>query len=146
FILFLAAVGVLSQGVVLDKDNPASTIFHTAAGEVGLKIFGVVLWSAATPSVVGASYTSVSFVKTFHSWLSGNERICISVFIVLTTCVFILIGKPKELLLMAGAVNGIILPIALGIILLAATKKNIMKGYRHPVWMQAAGWMVVMVM
>jgi len=137
---------VLSQGVTVDRDNPASTIFHTAAGEAGLRIFGIVLWSAAISSVVGASYTSVSFFKTFHPWLAKHERLCISVFIVLTTCIFVLIGKPRELLLFAGALNGLILPVALAIILIAATKKRIMKGYRHPLWMQAAGWIVVAVM
>ncbi len=146
FILFLAAVGVLAQGAVLNKDNPASTIFQFAAGEVGLRIFGVVLWSAAISSVVGASYTSVSFFKTFHPWLAKHERLCISIFIILTTCIFVLIGKPREILLFAGAINGLILPIALSIMLIAATKKRIMKGYKHPVWMQLAGWIVVVVM
>ena len=146
FVLFLAAVGVLSQGAVLDKDNPASTVFHSAAGEIGLRIFGIVLWSAAISSVVGASYTSVSFFKTFHPLLAKYERLCISVFIVLTTCIFILVGKPKELLLFAGAINGLILPVALSLILVAATKKRIMKGYHHPIWMQSAGWIVVAVM
>jgi Mn2+/Fe2+ NRAMP family transporter len=146
FVLFLAAVGVLAQGAVLDKDNPASTIFHFAAGETGLRIFGIVLWSAAISSVVGASYTSVSFFKTFHPLLAKHERLCISIFIILTTCIFVFIGKPKELLLFAGAINGLILPVALAIILLAATKSRIMKGYKHPLWMQLAGWIVVAVM
>jgi len=146
FILFLAIVGVLSQGFSLDKDNPASTVFYVAAGETGLRIFGIVLWSAAISSVIGASYTSVSFFKTFHPLLAKYERTCISVFIILTTCLFVFIGKPKELLLFAGAINGLILPVALSIILLAATKSHIMKGYKHPLWMQAAGWIVVAVM
>ncbi len=146
FILFLAAVGVLAQGAVLDQNNPASTVFSFAAGEIGLRIFGVVLWSAAISSVVGASYTSVSFFKTFHPWLGKHERLCISVFIILTTVVFVLIGKPRELLLFAGAINGLILPIALSIMLIAATKRRIMKGYKHPLWMQLAGWAVVAVM
>jgi len=146
FVLFLAIVGVLSQGFSLDKDNPASTVFYVAAGDIGLRIFGVVLWSAAISSVVGASYTSVSFFKTFHPALVKQERLCISVFIILTTIVFVGIGKPKELLLFAGAINGLILPFALSIILFAATKNNIMKGYKHPVWMQLAGWIVVAAM
>lgn len=146
FVLFLAAVGVLSGGVILNKDNPASTVFYAAAGEAGLRIFGIVLWSAAISSVVGASYTSVSFFKTFHPLLAKHEKICISAFIILTTCLFVLIGKPKELLLFAGAINGLILPIALAIILIAATNKKIMKGYDHPLWMQVAGWLVVLVM
>lgn len=146
FVLFLAIVGVLSQGFSLDKDNPASTVFHVAAGEIGLRIFGVVLWSAAISSVVGASYTSVSFFKTFHPALAKHERLCISIFIILTTIIFAAIGKPKELLLFAGAINGLILPFALSVILFAATKSKIMNGYKHPLWMQLAGWIVVAAM
>ncbi len=146
FILFLAVVGIVSKGIILDKDNPASTVFHAAAGNIGLRIFGIVLWSASVSSVVGSSYTSVSFFKTFHPALARHERMYISVFIILTTFIFVLIGKPAELLLLVGAINGLILPVALSIILIAATKKNLMNGYKHPVWMQTAGWIVVIFM
>jgi Mn2+/Fe2+ NRAMP family transporter len=146
FILFLAAVGVLIHGVILDRDNPAATVFGTAAGNAGLKIFGIVLWSAAISSVVGASYTSVSFFKTFHPTFQKHERICISLFIIITTAIFVSIGKPKMVLILAGIVNGLILPVALAIILIAATKPRLMKGYKHPAWMLAAGWMVVAAM
>jgi Mn2+/Fe2+ NRAMP family transporter len=146
YVLFLAAVGVLVHGVVLDRENPAGTIFRSAAGAVGFRIFGVVLWSAAISSVVGASYTSVSFFKTFHPLFARHERWCISVFIVLTTCIFVFIGKPRMLLILAGVVNGLILPVALAIVLVAATRPALMKGYRHPLWMQLAGWIVVVAM
>ena len=63
-----------------------------------------------------------------------------------STLVFILVGQPVKLLIMAGALNGLILPVALAVVLLAATRKRLMNGYRHPVWMQAAGWLVVGVM
>ena len=146
FVLFLAVVGVVQKGIVLDKDNPAATVFSSAAGRIGLNIFGIVLWSAAISSVVGAAYTSVSFFKTFHPFFQKHERWCISVFIVLSTLIFVLVGKPKQLLILAGAVNGLILPVALAIVLLAARKKVLMKGYQHPLWMQLAGWIVVMAM
>jgi Mn2+/Fe2+ NRAMP family transporter len=145
-ILFLAIVGVVQQGVTLDKDNPAATVFGSAAGQFGLRIFGIVLWSAAISSVVGAAYTSVSFFKTFHPFFQRNERWCISIFIIISTAVFVFIGKPKQLLIFAGAINGLILPIALAIILIAASKTKLMKGYKHPLWMQVAGWIVVAVM
>lgn len=146
FVLFLAVVGVVQKGVVLDKDNPAATVFGSAAGEMGLRIFGIVLWSAAISSVVGAAYTSVSFFKTFHPAFQRYERWCISVFIVLSTLVFVFVGKPTQLLILAGAVNGLILPVALALILVAATQKRLMKGYTHPLWMQVAGWLVVAAM
>ncbi|MEJ7823699.1 MAG: divalent metal cation transporter, partial [Chitinophagaceae bacterium] len=146
FILFAAVVGVLSQGAILDNNNPAGSIFQSAAGQIGFKIFGVVLWSAAISSVIGASYTSVSFFKTFHPVFEKYERWFISLFIIITTIIFVLVGKPRELLILAGAVNGLILPIALAVILIAATKKRLMKDYRHPLWMQLSGWFVVVAM
>jgi len=146
YILFLAVVGVVAKGIMLDRNNPAATVFQSAAGQMGFRIFGVVLWSAAISSVIGAAYTSVSFFKTFHPLFIKHERLCISTFIILSTILFVWIGKPKQLLILAGAANGLILPIALGIILLASTKTKLMKGYRHPLWMQLCGWAVVAVM
>ena len=146
YVLFLAALGVLAQGVSLDADNPPASVFKHAAGEFGLRIFGVVLWGAAISSVVGAAYTSISFLKTLHPLIARYERWCISIFIVLSTLIFCWIGKPKQLFIAAGVVNGLILPVGLAIVLVAASKSNLMKGYRHPLWMQAAGWTVVAVM
>jgi len=146
YILFLAVVGVVTKGIVLDVNNPAATVFKSAAGQIGLRIFGVVLWSAAISSVIGAAYTSVSFFKTFNPVFAKYERWCISVFIILSTLIFIWLGRPKQLLIFAGGVNGLILPIALAIILVAATKPKLMNGYRHPLWMQVCGWVVVVVM
>ncbi|WP_245999726.1 NRAMP family divalent metal transporter [Paraflavitalea soli] len=146
YVLFLAVLGVVVQGVVLDANNPPASVFKHAAGELGFRIFGVVLWSAAISSVVGAAYTSVSFFKTFHPVFVKHERLCISVFIILSTVIFVWIGKPKQLLIAAGIVNGLILPIGLAIILIAAMNRTLMKGYRHPVWMQLSGWAVVIVM
>jgi Mn2+/Fe2+ NRAMP family transporter len=142
-ILFLAALGVVSHGIALDKINPASTVFLAAAGDTGYKFFGIVMWSAAITSVVGASFTSVSFIKTFHPAIEKNYRVLISFFIIISTLVFVSIGKPKELLITAGLVNGFILPVALAIILIASLKTSIMGSFRNPLLLQIAGWIVV---
>ncbi|MFC7666337.1 NRAMP family divalent metal transporter [Hymenobacter humi] len=146
FVLFLAIVGVLTHGAVLEAENPAAGVFRAAAGEIGFRIFGVILWSAAISSVVGAAYTSVSFFKTFHPIFERYERVCISAFIMLSTAIFVLVGKPTQLLVFAGAINGLILPIALAIVLVAATSRRLMGAYHHPRWMLAAGWVVVVIM
>lgn len=145
-ILFLAALGVVAGGALLDSANPPASVFRIAAGELGYLFFGVVMWSAAITSVVGASYTSVSFLKTFHSSIEKNERWIISFFILLSTLVFVWIGKPVQLLLAAGALNGLILPVGLGCILVASRQSRLMGDYKHPLWMQMAGWIVVMAM
>ena len=70
----------------------------------------------------------------------------ISIFVIFSTIIFVMIGNPVKLLLLAGAVNGLILPVALALILLAAGRQSLMKGYRHPLLLQLMGWLVVAVM
>ena len=143
FTLFFAALGIVSQGITLAAGNPASTVFQSAAGKLGYVFFGIVLWSAAITSVVGASYTSVSFWKTLVPAVAQYEKWVISIFIIISTLIFCLAGNPVKLLVMAGAVNGIILPLALAIMLIASYRRDSNTQYRHPVWLQVAGWIVV---
>jgi Mn2+/Fe2+ NRAMP family transporter len=146
FILFFAVLGVIWHGGILNENNSAASVFQLAAGIAGYRFFGFVMWCAAITSVVGASYTSVSFFKTLHPFVEKNQRSIITSFIIVSTLFFLLLGKPQSLLIVAGAVNGIILPVALAIILLAARSKKITGTYRHPVWMQVVGWLVVILM
>ena len=78
FLLFLAILGVVSSGVVIDVSgkgaNPAAQAFQAAAGEFGLRVFGLVLWAAAITSVIGAAYTSMSFLSAFKSDISERAR------------------------------------------------------------------------
>ena len=145
-VLFLAALGVVAKGLALDSSNPPASVFQLAAGEVGYKLFGIVMWAAAITSVIGAAYTSVSFIRTFHKSIETYHRWIIVVFIIISTIVFISIGKPVKTLILVGALNGLILPISLGVMLVAAYKRNIVGDYKHPLWMTIFGGIVVIVM
>jgi Mn2+/Fe2+ NRAMP family transporter len=146
FCLFLAALGVITMGMSIDDANPPASVFQNAAGAVGLRIFGVVMWAAAITSVVGAAFTSVSFLKTLNSRLDKNNNYLVIGFIIFSTVIFLAVGRPVNLLVWAGTINGFILPIGLSLVLLAARKKAIMGEYAHPVWLQIGGWAVVVVM
>ena len=145
-LLFLASLGIVVHGGVLGNDNPAADVFRIAAGEAGYRIFGVVLWSAAITSVVGSAYTSVSFLKSVHPWIVKRERLVTILFIVISALIFSGIGQPVKVLIIVGTLNGFILPVSLAIILLAAYKARLVGGYRHPLWMAVAGWLVVVLM
>ena len=147
YVLFLAALGVVWGGAILGDRNPAASVFQIAAGNVGYKFFGVVMWSAAITSVIGASFTSISFWKTFSPALEKNQRLLISAFIIISTIAFVLLKQtPGSILITAGMLNGLILPVALAIMLVAVTKKKLFPSYHHPVWLQIAGWIVVGIM
>ncbi|MBR0094712.1 MAG: divalent metal cation transporter [Synergistaceae bacterium] len=148
-LLFLAVLGVVYVGAgeiaqALDKANPAADAFRRGAGELGYRMFGVVLWAAGVTSVIGASYTSVSFLRSLFGGIDRNYRWWMIGFICASTAINIFVANPVALLIAAGSVNGLILPLALGSILLGAYKKDVIgEEYRHPVALTVMGWAVV---
>ncbi|MFP7492908.1 NRAMP family divalent metal transporter [Terribacillus saccharophilus] len=141
--LFLAVLGVVVTGFKLDAGNPAASVFQEAAGTLGYKMFGLILWAAGITSVIGAAYTSVSFLKTLSKWVAKNEKLVTILFIIVSTIIFSFIGEPVTLLVIAGAINGLILPIGLGVLLVAAYKKSIVGDYKHPLWLTIFGGLVL---
>ncbi|ALF22061.1 divalent metal cation transporter [Fusobacterium animalis] len=143
--LFLAVLGVVSLGNQLGAENPAADAFKIAAGTVGYKIFGLVFLAAALTSIVGAAYTSVSFLKTFFKVVKDYENLFIIAFIAVSTLILIFLGKPAKLLVLAGSLNGLILPITLAITLIASKKQDIVGKYKHSNILFFLGWIVVLV-
>ncbi len=141
-VLFLAILGVVSGGAVLDADNAAASAFRQAAGEAGLRVFGLVLWAASITSVIGASYTTVSFITSRTRTLERTRTLLVCGFIALTTLVFVLVGTaPVVLLVFAGAFNGLLLPVGIGVILWVATRRaDLLHGYVYPRWLLGVGW------
>lgn len=136
FVLFLAVLGVISAGGVLDAANPASSAFEQGAGRWGKLLFGFVMWAAAMTSVIGSAYTSISFVKTWHPSIEKNEGWWISGFICVSLGVLLSVGRPVDLLVWAGTINGFILPFGLGLLLWAG--RDIVGK-----WAGALGWITV---
>jgi Mn2+/Fe2+ NRAMP family transporter len=139
-LLFLAILGVVAGGASLATDDPAGSAFQAAAGDVGLRVFGMILWAAALTSIIGAAYTSVSFLTTTRT--SERTRNLLTVaFIALTTVVYVVIEQaPVTLLVFAGTFNGMILPLGFGVLLWVAwRRRDLMGGYRYPAWLLAIG-------
>ncbi len=145
-LLFIAALGVVSKGHSLNPDNPAASVFQLASGQFGYKVFGLVIWAAGISSVVGSAYTSISFIKSFHANILKHTRIITILFILISCAIFIAIGKPVQILLAVGAINGLILPLALGMMLVAAYRSNIISSYKQPLWLTLTGIGVVVTM
>jgi len=145
-VLFLAALGVVSHGHALGAANPAAEVFRAATGTVGYRLFGIVMWAAAITSVVGSAYTSVSFLRSLSSVIEQHWRATIVAFIVASTIVFLVVGQPVKTLIFVGALNGLVLPVSLGLMLAASRSERIVGTYRHPLWMILAGVLVVVCM
>jgi len=141
-VLFLAALGIVAQGLALDPANPSASVFRLATGEIGYRIFGVVMWAAAITSVVGSAYTSVSFLRSMSAFVDRHWTWMIIAFIAVSTVIFAAVGRPVKTLILVGALNGLILPISLGVMLVAAHHREVVGDYRHPRILTAAGAVV----
>jgi Mn2+/Fe2+ NRAMP family transporter len=149
YVLFLAILGVVASGVVIDVSgkgaNPAAQAFQVAAGDIGLRIFGIVLWAAAITSVIGAAYTSVSFITVFNKNITERGRnIATVIFIAVSLFFYVVITTPPaQMLVFVGGLNGLILPIGLSIFIYAAwARSDLMAGYRYPRWLLVLGVIV----
>lgn len=157
-LLFLAVLGTCMSGtqwlaenakIITDAangGNPAAEAFRLAAGDLGYRLFGLCLFSAGVSSVVGAAYTSVSFLKTLHPFIAKYERQFVVGFIAFSTLMMVILGNAAALLIIAGAFNGLILPVTLGVMLFAGHKASIVGNeYKHPVWLTVLGAIVVVI-
>ncbi|CAH1543492.1 MULTISPECIES: NRAMP family divalent metal transporter [Vibrio] len=145
-LLFLAVFGVIATGATLDSANPAADAFRQGAGEVGYFIFGLVLFVASITSVVGNSYMAISLIKTLFPIVARNEKVWCVGFIIITSLGTVTMNMPILLLMLAGLVNSIILPIVLGMMLVATRRKDIVGDYKHPVYLTFTGIAIVVVM
>ena len=139
-LLFLAVLGVVTTGVALSKDNTAADVFYHAAGDFGRRAFGLVLWAAGLSSVIGASFTSISFLT--KQGFDPQKRGWLTVgFIVVSSVIYLLLGSaPQKLLIFAGAFNGLILPIGFAVVLFVGFfRRDLMHGYKPPMWMLVLG-------
>jgi Mn2+/Fe2+ NRAMP family transporter len=146
FVLFLAVLGVVASGTKIDLSggsaNPAAQAFEAAAGTMGLRLFGAILWVAALTSVIGAAYTSVSFLTVFKADMSERTRdIATVAFIGVSLVLYLVITTPPaKMLVFVGGLNGLILPIGFSIVLYAAwARSDLMGGHRYPRWLLGLG-------
>ncbi|MFB9732340.1 NRAMP family divalent metal transporter [Ornithinimicrobium kibberense] len=146
-ILFLAILGVVSTGAELDPASQAASAFQAAAGHVGYRLFGVVFSAAALTSVIGVSYTTITFLTSRTKTPPRTTNILVVGFIVLSTVLFLAIGAaPAQLLVFAGAFNGILLPVGIGVMMWVAwRRRDLLHGYDYPKWLAGIGtvaWLV----
>lgn len=154
-LLFLAVLGTCMSGTqwiaenaaaIVGASNPAAEAFRLAAGDFGYRLFGLCLFSAGVSSVVGAAYTSVSFLKTLHPFIAKYERQFVVGFIAFSTLMMVIVGNAAQLLIIAGAFNGLILPVTLGVMLIASRSKRIVgEEYKHPIPLIVLGVIVVVI-
>lgn len=152
YVLFLAILGVVASGVSLDLSsqaaNPAGQAFGLVLGDAGLRIFGAIFWAAAISSVIGAAYTSATFLSTFHKRFLGGWSLqwATVIFIVVSLIIYLLIGTaPAAILVFVGGFNGLILPIGLTVFMyIGWFRRDLLGARKYPMWLLIAGTLVTL--
>lgn len=145
FLLFLAVLGVLYKGASIDPANPAASAFRSALGEVGYRIFGVIIFFASATSLVGCSYTLAALLRPFHPIFEKRFKELVTVIAVISTLVMVTVGQPAAVLLIAGVISGLIMPFILATLLIVSLKEGTFNdGYRHPRLLIVLGFAVVL--
>lgn len=142
-LLFLAALGVVAGGAFIDTNgNPMADVFKAALGGIGMQAFGLVLWAASLSSLIGCSYTSATFLIPSDPSKRHWQRIATIGLLIVSGIFFAALGTaPANLLIFAGAFNGLVLPIGFTIIMFVAAfrTKDLLGGYRYPRWLLVCG-------
>lgn len=150
-VLFLAVLGVVAAGSSISKDRPVFDAFRAGAGELGYFLSGMVFWAAAITSVVGCSYTSITFLRVGNDplrrgrWIIGFTLLGIMATLSVRWTGF----QATPVLIAAGRINGILLPVIFGVILLAAHSRRIMSDQPPPRWVSVVGiaaWLATVVL
>ena len=107
--------------------------FQATLGDWGVRIFGIIFWAAAITSVIGAAYTSVSFMTVFRPMDDRARNIATVIFIGVSLVVYLFLGTaPAALLVFAGGFNGLILPLGLTIFAwIGFARSDLMGGHSY---------------
>jgi Mn2+/Fe2+ NRAMP family transporter len=119
---FLAVLGIVAGGYSWNDAQPALNFFSAIQGRWASHFFGIVIWVAAITSVIGCTYTSVSFADGWVKDFSIHRHKYMWVFLVVSFLLLMIAGRPVSWLIYAGTINGMLLPITLIILLIAAKR------------------------
>jgi Mn2+/Fe2+ NRAMP family transporter len=147
-LVFLAVLGVVTTGAVIGGTQPVFDAFRSGAGSLGEVLAGLIFWAASITSVVGCSYTAVSFLGSGIPNERQQGRRIVGFVASSLAAMLVLMHlqvQPTRLLIAAGTINGILLPILIAMVLWVAYKPKIMGDYRHPLWVGALGLMSLLI-
>ena len=122
---FLAVLGIVAGGYVWNEEQPALNFFSAIEGKWASLFFGVVIWVAAITSVIGCTYTSVSFADGWVKNFAAHRHKFMWAFLVASFLLLMIAGRPVSWLIFAGTINGMLLPITLIILLIAGQRLSV---------------------
>lgn len=143
YFLFIGVLSVVLMGTLLKPNNPVETVFVSYFGPLGKMLFGLMIWAASITSVVGATYTSLAFLKDLSATFVSHKKQWALGFVAVSLLINFIFGRPVNLLIFAGYLKAFILPVGLVVVLLSLRKTNAFKGIVISPLLEIAAWAIV---
>lgn len=145
----LITAGALIQGTEVTSVVQLASPLEPLMGDLAPLFVSIGLFAAgfssAIASPMGAAVTVSSFMRWEGGFANKKYKTVFSVVIILGIITSAIGFEPLEVLLVAQALNGIILPIIALFIMIVVNKKNAMGKYVNPLWLNIIGGLVTAV-
>ncbi|RIP36108.1 divalent metal cation transporter [Staphylococcus gallinarum] len=151
----IISAAILIAAATLIKGKEVTSIIQLAGplepvlGDVAPFAISIGLFAAGLSSAIASPTGAAATISSLLGWQGGMES---KKYKLVFTCIIIIgiitsaLGfEPLQVLLVAQALNGIILPTVAVLIFIVINKKNLMGNYVNTVWLNIIGGIVVIV-
>ena len=142
----LITAGALIQGTEVTSVVELAAPLEPLMGELAPIFISVGLFAAGFSSAIASPMGAAATVSSFMHWKGGFENKKYKLIFALVITIGIItsaIGfEPLEVLLIAQALNGLILPIIAIFIMIVINKKGLMGNFKNPTALNIAGYVI----
>lgn len=145
----LITAGALIQGTEVTSVVQLASPLQPLMGDLAPVFISIGLFAAGFSSAIASPMGAAVTVSSFMRWEGGfsnkKYKTVFSLVIILGIITSGLGFEPLEVLLVAQALNGLILPLIAILIMVVVNKKNAMGKYVNALWLNIIGWLVTAV-
>ncbi|GGP14951.1 Nramp family divalent metal transporter [Oceanobacillus neutriphilus] len=145
----LITAGALIQGTEVTSVVQLASPLQPLMGDLAPLFISIGLFAAGFSSAIASPMGAAVTVSSFMRWEGGfsnkKYKTVFSVVIIFGIITSGLGFEPLEVLLVAQALNGLILPLIAILIMIVVNKKNAMGKYVNALWLNIIGWLVTAV-
>ncbi|MCT1902779.1 Nramp family divalent metal transporter [Oceanobacillus sojae] len=145
----LITAGALIQGTEVTSVVQLASPLQPLMGDLAPIFISIGLFAAGFSSAIASPMGAAVTVSSFMRWEGGfsnkKYKTVFSAVIIFGIITSGLGFEPLEVLLVAQALNGLILPLIAILIMIVVNKKNAMGKYVNALWLNIIGWLVTAV-
>lgn len=142
----LITAGALIQGTEVTSVVELAAPLEPLMGGLAPIFISVGLFAAGFSSAIASPMGAAATVSSFMHWKGGFQnrkyKLIFAIVIIIGIITSAIGFEPLEVLLIAQALNGIILPLIAIFIMIVINKKGLMGEFKNAGWLNVLGWII----